>query len=117
MAPTDHLAFESHPETLHISFINVYNEKCILKKSRMHVLCCMQKWLKIACKGVGYMAWKWIHISLKSWMRYPDGSGTKMKSYKPVSQIAYVNVSFFLVLNVHIPAYLGSMGRPLFLEL
>jgi hypothetical protein len=34
--------------------------------------------------GVGYMAWKWICISLKSWMGCPDGSGTKTKSYKPV---------------------------------
>jgi hypothetical protein len=51
MAPTDHLAIKSHPKTLHTSFINVYNEICILEKSLMHVLCCMQK----ACKGVGYL--------------------------------------------------------------
>ncbi len=38
------------------------------------------------------------------------GSGTKTKSYKPVSQIACVSVSVYLVLNVHIPAYLAQGG-------
>jgi hypothetical protein len=32
----------------------------------------------------------------------PDGSGTKTKLYKPVSQIACVSVSIILELNVHI---------------
>jgi hypothetical protein len=41
-------------------------------------------------------------------------SGTKTKSYKPVSQIACVCVSFVLVLNVHIPLYLGSRRKPFF---
>jgi hypothetical protein len=41
------------------------------------------------------MAWKWIRISLESWMGCPDGSGTKAKSYKPVSQIACVSISIF----------------------
>ena len=50
MAPTDHLVLESHPEMLHASFNNMYNEKCILKNSHMHVLWRMQKWLEIACK-------------------------------------------------------------------
>jgi hypothetical protein len=44
----------------------------------------------------------------------PDGSGTKTKSYKPVSQIVRARVSIFLVLNVHIPTYLGSRGEPFF---
>ncbi len=45
--------------------------------------------------GVGYMAWKWIRISLESRMGCPDGSGTKMKSYKPVAQTACISVSIF----------------------
>jgi hypothetical protein len=57
MASTDHLALGSHPETLHTSFNNVYNEKCIIKKSHMHVLWRMQKWLKIACKMGLLLAW------------------------------------------------------------
>jgi hypothetical protein len=58
MAPTDHFVLESLPETLHTSFINVYNEKCILKKSPMHVLWCMQNWLEIACKIGFLLTWK-----------------------------------------------------------
>ncbi len=46
-------------------------------------------------KGVGYLAWKWICISLESQMGCPDGSGTKTKWYKLVSQIACVSVSIF----------------------
>jgi hypothetical protein len=46
-------------------------------------------------KGVGYLAWKWIHISIGSWMGSPDGSSTKTKLYKPVSQIACISVSIF----------------------
>jgi hypothetical protein len=42
------------------------------------------------------------------------GSDTKMKSYEPVSQIACVSVSIFFVLNVYIPAYLGSRGKHFF---
>jgi hypothetical protein len=42
------------------------------------------------------------------------GSGTKTKSYEPVSQIACISVSIFLVLNVHIPTYLVSRGKPFF---
>jgi hypothetical protein len=30
-------------------------------------------------KGFGYLAWKWIRISLESWLGYPDGSDTKTK--------------------------------------
>jgi hypothetical protein len=44
----------------------------------------------------------------------PDGSDTNMKLYKQVSQIACISVSIILVLNVHIPAYLGSRGKPFF---
>jgi hypothetical protein len=54
--------------------------------------------------GVGYMAWKWIRISLESWM---------VSWYK--NQIVQAGVSnrmrqclIFLVLNVHIPTYLVS---------
>jgi hypothetical protein len=43
----------------------------------------------------------------------PDGSGTKTKTYKPVSQIVRP-ISNFLLLNVHIPAYLVSRGKPFF---
>jgi hypothetical protein len=42
------------------------------------------------------------------------GSGTKMKLYEPVSQIACISVSIFFVLNVHIPVYLGSRGKHFF---
>jgi hypothetical protein len=41
-------------------------------------------------------------------------SGTKTKLYESVSQIACVCVSFVLVLNVHIPLYLGSRKKPFF---
>ena len=41
-------------------------------------------------------------------------SGTNMKFYELVSQIACVCVSFFLVLNIHIPLYLDSRGKPFF---
>jgi hypothetical protein len=44
----------------------------------------------------------------------PDGSGTKTKSYEPVSQITCISVSINLVLNVLILAYLGSRGEPFF---
>jgi hypothetical protein len=60
------------------------------------------------------MAWKWICISLESQMGCPDGSGTKMKSYEPVSQIACVSVSFFLATkrkHSHVP---GLKGEDLF---
>jgi hypothetical protein len=56
------------------------------------------------------MAWKWICISLESWMV----SWYKKKKDEPVSRIACVSVKFFLVLNVHIPVYLGSRGKPFF---
>ncbi len=56
------------------------------------------------------MAWKWICISLKSWI---------VSWYK--NEIVRADVSNcmcqchnFLVLNVHIPAYMGSMGKPFF---
>jgi hypothetical protein len=42
------------------------------------------------------------------------GSGTKTKSNEPVSQIARVSVSTFFILNLHIPAYLGSRGKHFF---
>jgi hypothetical protein len=58
MAPTDHFVLESHPKTLHTSFNNVNNEKCILRKSHMHVFWRMQKWLEIACKMGFLLAWK-----------------------------------------------------------
>ncbi len=62
--------------------------------------------------GVGFLAWKWIRISLDSQMVVQMESGTKTKSYKPVSQITCVCVSFVLVLNVHIPLYLSSRRKP-----
>jgi hypothetical protein len=56
------------------------------------------------------MAWKWICISLKSWM---------VSWYK--NNIIQASVSNcmrqcfnFLVLNIHIPTYLGSRGKPFF---
>jgi hypothetical protein len=64
-------------------------------------------------KGVGYdMAWKWIRISLESRM---------VSWYK--NEIIRAGVSNcmrqclnFLLLNVHIPAYMGSRGKPFFLN-
>ncbi len=64
--------------------------------------------------GVGYMAWKWICISLKSRMVVLMESGTNTKFYKPVSQIACICVLFVLVLNIHIPLYLDSRGKHFF---
>ncbi len=55
------------------------------------------------------MAWKWICISLKYrmvswWFWYKNEIiQARLKSYGP-----FLN---FLVLNVHIPAYLGSRGK------
>jgi hypothetical protein len=56
------------------------------------------------------MAWKWIRISLESWM---------VSWYK--NEIVQAGVSnrmrqciSFFVLNVHILAYLGSRGKPFF---
>ncbi len=65
-------------------------------------------------KGVGYMAWKWICISIDSWMVVLMESGTKTKPYKHVSQISCIGVSFLGVLNIHIPLYLGSRRKPFF---
>jgi hypothetical protein len=44
------------------------------------------------------------------------GSGTRTKLYEPVSQTACISVSIFFILNVHSPAYLGSRGKPFFLN-
>ena len=63
------------------------------------------------------MAWKWIHISLDSWMVVLMESGINTKFYDPVSQIASICVSIFLVLNIHIPLYLDSRGKSFFLDL
>ncbi len=41
-------------------------------------------------------------------------SCTNTNFYKLVSQIACVCVSFFLVINIHIPLYLDSRGKPFF---
>jgi hypothetical protein len=72
------------------------------------VLWCTQ----ICPKGLD-MAWKWIHISLKTWM---------VSWYK--NEIVWANVSncmsqclSCLVLNVHISAYLGSRRKPFFQNL
>jgi hypothetical protein len=51
-------------------------------------------------------------VCLKSWMGCPDGSGTKMVR-AGVSNCMHQCLNV-LVLNVHIPAYLGSRGKPLF---
>ncbi len=56
------------------------------------------------------MAWKWIHLSLESRM---------VSWYKNKIELAGVSNCMrqclnFLVLNVHIPAYLGSRGKPFF---
>jgi hypothetical protein len=40
----------------------------------------------------------------------------KNKSYKPMCQIEQAHVLNYLVLNLHIPAYLGSRGEPLCLD-
>ncbi len=64
--------------------------------------------------------WGWLYgmrmDSYKS--QFSDGcpvvSGKKTKSQEPVSQYVQTRVSILLVLNVHIPAYLGSRGSPFF---
>ncbi len=61
-------------------------------------------------KGVGYMAWKWIRISLKSRMV----SWYKNKIVRAGVSNCMRQCLNFLVLNVHIPAYLGSRGKPFF---
>ncbi len=64
-------------------------------------------------KKVGCMAWKWIHMSLESWM---------VSWYK--DKIAQAGVSNcmrlclnFLVLNEHIPRIPGLIGEVLFSKL
>jgi hypothetical protein len=65
---------------------------------------------KLLTKGVGYLTWKWICISLKSRM---------VSWYK--NEIVQAGVSNCmhqclncLLLNVHIFAHLGSRGKPFF---
>jgi hypothetical protein len=77
--------------------IHVFGPKISLSDSRLRL-------------GVGYIAWKWIVISLESQM---------VSCYK--NKIVQAGVSnrmhqclIFLVLNVHIHAYLGSRGKPFF---
>jgi hypothetical protein len=78
-----------------------WNEGCLCQcyQRYMRILYC-QHGMEEACPsrmyGVGYLAWKWIRISLNSWMVLLMESGTKTKSYKLVSKIACVCVSFFL---------------------
>jgi hypothetical protein len=60
------------------------------------------------------MAWKWIFINLNSRMVVLMESGTNTKFYELVSQITCVCVPFILVLNIHIPLYLDSRGKPFF---
>ncbi len=63
--------------------------------------------------GAGYLAWKWIRISLESWMGCPDGSGTKTKLYELVSQTACISGSIFGTKHTHsrVP---GLKGEGLF---
>ncbi len=61
-------------------------------------------------KGVGYMAWKWICISLESRMV----SWYKNKIVRAGVSNCVRQCLNFLVLNVHIPTYLGSRGKPFF---
>ena len=56
------------------------------------------------------MAWKWIRISLESWM---------VSWYKKKNEQAGVSNRMrqclnVLVLNIHIPGYLGSKGKAFF---
>jgi hypothetical protein len=60
--------------------------------------------------GVGCMAWKWIRISLESWMV----SWYKNKIVQASVSNCMCQCLKFLVLNVLIPAYLGSRGKPFF---
>ncbi len=70
-------------------------------------------WCTQEKKGVGYMAWKWIHISLESWMAsWWFWYQIKIVQARVSNRTA--RVSNFLVQNVHIPAYLGSRGKPFF---
>jgi hypothetical protein len=66
--------------------------------------------VKLLTKGIAYMAWKWSRISLESWM---------VSWYKnEIIQASVLNCMRqclnFLVLNIHIPAYMGSRGKPFF---
>ncbi len=65
-------------------------------------------------QGVGYGMGMDLHKS-QFLDGCPDGSGTKTKSYEPCLK-AYGCVSILLVLNVHNPTYLGSRGKPFFLN-
>jgi hypothetical protein len=63
--------------------------------------------------GFGYMAWKWICISLESWMV----SWYKNKIVRASVSNCMHQCLNCLVLNIHIPMYLGSRGKPFFWNL
>ncbi len=65
---------------------------------------------QIHVKGVGYMAWKWIRISLESRMV----SWYKNKIVRAGVSNCMHQCLNFLEPNVHIPTYLGSRGEPFF---
>ncbi len=75
--------------------------------------------LHTICKGTlkkGLVIWhgNGFSISIQFRMVVLMESGTKTNLYEPVSKIACVCVSFVLVLNIHIPLYLGSRRKPFF---
>jgi hypothetical protein len=98
LSTTKHISSNYHRQTMHqVGLIIFLNSPTIVS-------------LGATRNGVGYMACKWIRISLESWM---------VSCYK--NEIVRAGVSNcmhqclnFLVLNVHISAYLGSRGRPFF---
>ncbi len=76
------------------------------------ILVLILPWWSMA-EGVGYMTWEWICISLESWMVswwfwYRNKIVWARVSY------CMACISIFLVLNVHIPTYLGTRGKPFF---
>jgi hypothetical protein len=59
------------------------------------------------------MAWKWIRISLESWM-VSWWFWYKNKIVQAHVSNCTVHVSNILVPNIHTPVYLGSRGKPFF---
>ncbi len=70
------IGFNSYITSVHSqSFFAPYAEKPpqrIKTVTLVHIRHCLNTSL-----GVGFMAWTWIGISLKSWIGCPNGSGKK----------------------------------------
>jgi hypothetical protein len=68
--------------------------------------------LKKQAKRVGYLAWKWIHISLNCPMVILMESGTKNEFIQAGGSNCMHMCLIVFALNVYIPLCLGSRRKP-----